>query len=229
LLHVARARIALPLLLLLGSLRLGVAAVDEDASHSGVDSADVTSLDDLMQRLGHSGGVEARFRETRYVSLLTEPFESEGVLYFSPPDLLARHITRPGRSSVVVRGTRVALRDETGFQELSASSSEVVPALIDHLVGLLRGDLETLQSRHTIVFRPGRDWELRLEPKSRLVRSIIASIRIEGRGGQLSSIETVETSGDRTITVFSDVQTNRSFSPAESERFFSIEDRSSTP
>ena len=220
------------MLLVLGSMRLGAATVDEDARSSGSASADpaVTSIEDLMRLFARSGGVQARFHEIRYVSLLTAPLESEGMLYFAAPDLLARHTTRPGRSSVVVRGSHVVLRDETGVQDLPVGSSELAPALIDHLAGLLRGDLEALRARHTIRFDlHGQGWELRLEPRSRVVRSVIDSIRIEGRGDELVAMEVVETNGDRTVTSFSEVQRGRTFTPSEIERFFSVEDPERAP
>jgi outer membrane lipoprotein-sorting protein len=219
-------------LLVLSSVRLGTATVDDDDRRAGSESADraVTSIEDLMQRLARSGGVQARFHEVRYVSLLTAPLESEGILYFATPDLLARHTTRPGRSSVVVRGSQVALRDETGYQALPVGASELAPALIDHLVGLLRGDLETLRARHTLRFElHDRGWELRLEPRSRVVRSVIDSIRMEGRGNELLEMEVVETSGDRTVTSFSEVQRGRTFTPSEIERLFPIEGPERTP
>jgi outer membrane lipoprotein-sorting protein len=230
--RISRSRVVVPTLLVLGSLHLGAATVDEDAQRSGSESVDraVTGIEDLMQRLAQSGGVQARFHEIRYVSLLTAPLESEGMLYFAAPDLLARHTTRPGRSSVVVRGSHVVLRDETGSQDLPVGASELAPALIDHLVGLLRGDLEALRARHTIRFGlHGEAWELRLEPKSRVVRSVIDSIRIEGRGSELVRMEVVETNGDRTVTSFSEVQRGLTFTPSEIERLFSVEGREKTP
>src|SRR5262245_48154741 len=152
------------MILILLSVRLGT-AVDRDARPSDSESADpaIHSIEDLMQRLARSRGVQARFHEVRSVSLLTAPLESEGMLYFAAPDLLARHTTRPGRSSVVVRGSHVELRDETGHQGLLVGSSELASALIDDLMGLLRGDLPALRARHVIGFRLlGQHWELRL-------------------------------------------------------------------
>src|SRR5262245_41028026 len=227
-----RSRVVVPMLVVFSSVRLGMAAVDEAPRPSGSESVQhpIATLEDLMQRLAASSGVQARFRETRYVSLLTAPIESEGMLYFAPPDLLARYTTRPGRSSVVVRGSHVVLRDETGTQDLPVGSSELAPALIDHLVGLLRGDLAALQERHTLGFRvEGGSWELRLEPRSRIVRSIIQSIRIQGSGDEIVSMETMETSGDRTVTSFAEVQRGRNFTPSEIERLFPVEDSDPTP
>lgn len=219
-------------LLVLFPARLGGATSDQDARRSGPQALPpaVTGIEDLMHALARSGGVRARFREVRYVSLLTDPLESEGMLYFAPPDLLARHTTRPGRASVVVRGSRVQLGDETGTQDVPLGSSELAAALVDNLVGLLRGDLPALRARHDVRFRlRAEGWELRLEPRSPLVRTLIDSIRLEGHGDQLDAMEVVETNGDRTVTVFSEVQTGRAFTPSELEHLFRLDGAERAP
>ena len=113
----------------------GTCRADSDAAAGGTasDSSAPTDLEGLMQRLASSGGVRASFRETKHLSLLSSPLETEGVLYFAPPDLLARHTSRPGRSSVVIRGDRVELRDETGRQVIDLGSSGVARQYVDNL------------------------------------------------------------------------------------------------
>jgi hypothetical protein len=63
-----------------------------------------------MAALAGAGGVRARYVESRHISLLREPLEEEGMLYFDPPDRLARHAERPIPGSVMVRGDLEALR-----------------------------------------------------------------------------------------------------------------------
>ena len=73
-----------------------------------------TELEALMEFFAESGGVRAHFQESRHLSILTDPIETTGTLYFAPSDRLARHTSRPYRSSVVVEAGRVSLGDETG-------------------------------------------------------------------------------------------------------------------
>ena len=103
----------------------GLAGSDVAAGGTAADRTAATDLEGLMHLLAGSGGVRASFRETKHLSLLSSPLETEGVLYFAPPDLLARHTSRPGRSSVVIRGDQVELRDETGRQVIDLRSSAV--------------------------------------------------------------------------------------------------------
>ncbi len=176
-----------------------------------------------MQRLAQNGGVEARFHESRQIAILSEPIESAGMLYFAPPDWLARHVTEPGESRVVVRDDRVTFRDETGQQTLELGSSEVARALVGHTTLLMRGDLEALIAQYEVNFGVEGDlWTLDLEPRSRVVRRIMQRLRVQGRGGELVRMESTETSGDITLTTFSEVKLGVDFSPEARAAIFAV-------
>ena len=184
-----------------------------------------------------SGGVRAEFSEKRYLAILKAPIETEGVLYFSPPDRLARYTTHPGHSSLVVNGNRLTLRDETGEQTLTLGSSELARGLVDSFAVLLRGDLQALRATYRVKLHSQEDhgtpdafaWTLDLEPRSPTIRRLIERIRVEGRGNKLALMETLETTGDRSIMVFTVVQTGLIFSTEEVERVFSVQNRDDAP
>lgn len=183
-----------------------------------------------MARLAQSGGVEAHFREIRQLTILSEPIESRGVLYFAPPDWLARHVTQPGEAKIVVRDDRVSFRDETGVQTLELGSSEVARAMVGNVSVLLRGDLPALRQQYDVGFEVDGDaWTLDLEPKDRVVRQLIERLRVEGKQNQLVRMESIETSGDVTVTEFSDVEVGVEFSPEARAEIFSIQPAASAP
>jgi outer membrane lipoprotein-sorting protein len=181
------------------------------------------TLEEVMRWLAGSGGVEARFHESRQIAILSEPIESAGMLYFAPPDWLARHVTEPAESRLVVRGGRVMFRDETGTQTLELGSSEVARALVGNTTLLMRGDLEALLAQYKMKFRvEGERWTLDLEPRSRVVRSIMQRLRVQGRGGELIRMESTETSGDITLTTFSEVKLGVDFSAEALAEIFAM-------
>jgi outer membrane lipoprotein-sorting protein len=183
-----------------------------------------TELAALMELFASSGGVRAHFRELRHLSILTDPIETTGMLYFAPPDRLARHATRPGRSSVIVEAGRVSLADETGQQVYDFDTNEVARALIGNLMVVFRGDLESLKARYSISFDSEEDdWTLDLEPRSRALRGIIERIRFTGRSRELSAMETRESNGDRTIVKFSEIEIGLSWEQGDLDRIFSLD------
>jgi outer membrane lipoprotein-sorting protein len=187
-------------------------------------------LEALMAVFAESGGVRAHFQESRHLSILTDPIETTGTLYFAPPDRLARHATWPGRSSVVIEAGRVSLGDETGRRVFEFNTSEVARALIGNLMVVLRGDLESLKERYAISFDTDEDsWTLDLEPRSRALQSIIEGIRFSGQSRELSAMETRESNGDRTITRFSEIEVGLFWEQEELDRIFSLDPPDTAP
>lgn len=195
-----------------------------DSLAADPDGSAPAELEGLMQRFAASGGVRARFRESRQLSILTDPIETTGTLYFAPPDRLARHTDWPGRSSVVIEAERVMLADETGQRVFDLNTSEVARALIGNLMVVFRGDLEALRARYSISFDSSAErWTLDLEPRARAVRSFIERIRFVGRGPDLTAMETRESNGDRTIMELSEIEVGFSWGQRDLDRIFSVD------
>ncbi len=197
---------------------------------SGATDSAPAELVALMERFAASGGVRTRFRELRHLSILADPIETTGMLYFAPPDRLARHTTWPGRSSVVVEAGRVSLGDETGQRVFDFNTSEVARALVGNLMIVFRGDLETLKARYSISFdSDGENWTLDLDPRSRALRGIIDRIRFTGRSRDLSAMETRESNGDRTTMRFSEIEIGLSWEHGDLDRIFSLDPPDTAP
>jgi outer membrane lipoprotein-sorting protein len=179
------------------------------------------SLEDVMRLLAASGGVRASYHEQKHISLLSEPLESEGKLFFQPPDRLARHVEKPGRAWLAVRNDQVVMRDATGEERLDLGRSDVARALVDSLAVVLRGDLGVLNARYEVAFRAlEAGWRIDLMPRSRMLKSLIASMAIDGVGSEIRRVEVREESGDWAITEFSAIQTGVRFTPEESGEIF---------
>jgi len=212
----------------------GVGLADKPTSTR---SLSARNLEEIMEIFSDSQGVRARFKEERQLSILETPIQTEGELFFSPPDRLARHTRLPGQSSLIVDGDRLILRDETGEQIVSLESSHVARGLVDNFALLLRGDLPALRKMYDITFyspenrdspNPG-GWVIDLKPRDATTRTLVERIRITGHSGILSSMDTLETNGDRTIMRFSDVRTGLTFNSNEILLFFSISPQEESP
>ncbi len=213
----AAQRVRHPALLLIVLLLLPAAAPGSESRPQPAP----TSLESVMALLAGSGGVRARFRESKHLALLEAPLESEGMLFFDPPDRLARHTTSPAASSLVVSGDRVLMRDATGEQQVTLGGSEVARSLVESFLVVLQGDLERLRGRYEVEFEAQRDaWHLRLVPRSRRFRQLVQSLEIDGQGAAVKRIEMAESGGDRTVTEFTQVETGHVFTAEESAEVF---------
>ena len=178
-------------------------------------------LESLMDRMASRPGMRVAFRESRHLAVLSDPINSEGLLFFSPPGNLARYTLRPARSSVIVRGDRVFLEDATGSESFDLASSEVARGLGGNFRVLLRGDLAELRRRYVLDFRgSGDSWTLELRPRSRTLQRIIERIEVKGRGTELTRMVTFEVNGDRTVLVFENATPLSEIERADRNRIF---------
>lgn len=181
------------------------------------------SLEGLMEGMASTSGVVARFHETKELALLSEPLEVRGTLYFVPPDRLARVTIEPSATRLVIDGDRFAYRDEAGGEAADLSANPLAREFVRSFIVLFNGDLEALRERYVPDFAvEGERWVLRLRPRQRPLADFLEGIALRGTGRTLERIEMVETDGDRTVTTFDEVQTDRRFAESELERIFAV-------
>jgi len=179
------------------------------------------TLEELMGRMAGTTGIVATFEEHKHLALLEEPVESRGRLAFVPPSCMVWNVRSPGESSLVIEGERVRFRDETSPQALDLSDNPIARHFVDGFMVLFNGDLSAMREQYALEFR-GRDdgWRLALTPRSARVRSVIASIVLEGRSGPIDRMEIFEADGDRTVTEFAAVEVDHRFDPDELRELF---------
>jgi hypothetical protein len=196
------------------ALTLGVASAQPDPGEA-------FTLAELMKRLAASRGVAARFRESKEIGILAEPLTSRGLLYFVPPDRMARFTTHPGFSALVIDGASVRFRDAAEGEELDLSRSPVARVFVDHFIVLFNGDLERLQRLYeTSLAWAGPRWTLMLTPRDAPLDQFLEGVTLRGDGGGLREIQVRDRDGDRTTTVFDEVVPDQAFSAAELEMLF---------
>jgi len=191
----------------------------EAPSPSGSTTSPGTTLESLFHELAKSPGIQARFAERKELALLKVPLESAGVVYFSPPGLLARHTESPVRSSLYLDDRHLTVVEDGRKRTLDLQASAFVAALAGSFVDVLRGDRAAVQRRFAMKFDPTTEgWQLTLSPRSIDLRKAIRELRFTGKGIEVQTMTLLETNGDRSITTFTQVDPARRFTPDERAR-----------
>jgi outer membrane lipoprotein-sorting protein len=186
--------------------------------------ADGPMLDGLLAEFAAMPGLRATFREEKRIALLEAPLVSEGTLHFAPPGRLARHVTSPAPSSVLIDGDRLVFGDAKGTRELDLAARPPVRAFVDAFVKLLAGDRPALEKLFTIELEPrGPAWRLVLRPKASPLKDVFDRLEAEGTGVVLARLGVYERSGDSTETTFRDVDAARPYAKDELERVFRVQ------
>lgn len=188
--------------------------------------AEQMTLSSLLSKLKAMPGLQADFREEKHITLLDAPLVSEGKLYFAPPGKLARHISSPAKSRVIIDSGQVSFSSGSKTDHVDLRSNDVIRHFVESFSYLLAGDQAQLERLYTINLTPNPQnsgqWQMILNPRLESMRRLLREVRIQGQGVIISEMRVRETSGDETVTTFSNVNPSRTYSQSERQRLFSI-------
>jgi outer membrane lipoprotein-sorting protein len=193
--------------------------------------APAPTLDSLLAGFKQSPGLFARFKEEKHMALLAKPLVNEGTLHFFPPGRVARHVTKPSKSTVLIDEGSIRMGDSERQETLSLKRSPVLRQFLDSFLKILSGDRPALEKSYRLVFKVldpkvGR-WQLALEPKLSPMKDAIERITFVGRGLVMDRLTILEVGGDKSVTTFSDVDPARVYGKAEQARLFAMPKRGS--
>jgi hypothetical protein len=162
------------------------------------------NVEQLIESLAKNRQAEVRFEETAFSNLLTQPLKTQGILRFTPPTGLEKHITAPHDERYLVEGDTVLFESKTKDtnRTLSLHDYPALRAFIEAFRSTLANDVITLKRFYSVTLQgePQR-WVLILRPLDKAVQELVESIRISGEREHVSSIEIKAPDGDRSVMV----------------------------
>lgn len=160
------------------------------------------TIDELMHDLSQVKKSRATFVERKYLNILKTPLEYSGTLSFDAPAHLEKHTLLPRPESLVLDQNTLVVQNGGTHQKrtLSLQDYPVIWAFVESFRATLAGDITTLDRFYhvTLEGRP-EQWLLILRPVDAQMKNLVNEIRISGSLEQISTIETRESGGDRTV------------------------------
>ena len=154
----------------------------------------------LMKLLAATPEVTKPYIERKYSPLLVASVDSAGTLHYKRPDLLEKQVTKPRSERYRILADAVVIESGGKEQRIALSSQPPLAAFAASLRGVLSGDAAQLQ-RYFTLKAEGTEaaWTLELMPSDAAIKGYVERVLVTGRQGQVSRIETFESSGDRTL------------------------------
>ena len=158
------------LLLCLGFILAGIAALSSQVGRAGTPLTTAEVLDQLQAKTKALKSLKGSFQQRKYSRLLIRPMESEGELFWQPPGRFRWEVVRPAPLTLVVREDTILLL----YPDLKKATLYRGPSgtgLLDRITGAA-GDPQTFQRQYAIEVelvakREGSRWiQMNMEPKS---------------------------------------------------------------
>jgi hypothetical protein len=157
-----------------------------------------------MNNLAKHRQAEARFEETTFSSLLTEPLKTQGILRFTPPATLEKHVTAPQEERYLIEGDHILFENKAKSinRTLSLQDYPALQAFVEAFRSTLTNDVVTLRRFFNVTLQgESRRWVLILLPLDHAAQELVESIRFSGEEGHVSRIEILAPDGDRSVMV----------------------------
>lgn len=162
------------------------------------------NAEQLIESLAKNRQAAVRFEETAFSNLLTEPLKTQGILRFTPPARLEKHVTAPYDERYLVEGDMVLFeRKAKGINRtLSLQDYPALQAFVEAFRSTLANDIVTLKRFYSVTLQgEPRRWVLILRPLDKATQELVESIRFSGEGEQVRVIEIRAPDGDRSVMV----------------------------
>jgi hypothetical protein len=157
-------------------------------------------LGELMRQLADRRHGEVSFVEQHFLKLLKRPAESYGELTYDAPDRLEKRTVEPKPETLTLAGDVLTVVRGGRTRTLDLKSYPALVPFIESIRATLAGDLPTLQRLFTVDFAGTvARWRLTLTPRDAQVAKTVSQVRIDGANSTLTTVEILETDGDRSL------------------------------
>jgi hypothetical protein len=166
------------------------------------------TIESVLARMRPQLAVKIHYQETRFLALLSEPWQGSGYFYAALPDRMVKEQWYPQRELMGAKAELLLYFDPFADvrHQMEFSTDNPVSAQISAFKAMLTGDLKLMQAYFDIEFilpaQPADGWQLILKAK-RLSKDTSPKIAISGRVGEGANQLTIyQADGDRTEYTF---------------------------
>lgn len=160
------------------------------------------TLQHVMARMKPQSALRIIYRETRYLSLLAEPWQGYGYLFAMPPDAIIKEQNFPHQELMGAIGDNLYYlqAEENIYYRGNLNSEQVISLNVAAFKALVNGDQALMEKLYQIEFQAdARQWLLILKPHNDTARETLDRIEISGPAtGIAKKIIVFQKDGDRT-------------------------------
>ncbi|MET1081224.1 MAG: outer membrane lipoprotein carrier protein LolA [Pseudomonas sp.] len=171
----------------------------------------------LSAQLGQAKVVRGEFTQEKFLRALPQPLTSHGRFVMAQQQGLLWLLQRPLQQDYRIDARGIARRTDGGWQAVAQQGASAQQNRL--FLAVLQGDSSGLQRDFELSLSgSAQAWQLRLVPRSSLLKQIFNAIQIQG-GALVQRIELLETQGDRSVLTLLNNSAADVLDPTERQAF----------
>jgi outer membrane lipoprotein-sorting protein len=169
-------------------------------------------LEQITQKLSSVQNLDAKFTQSRHLSILLEPLVSKGRCLFATPDRLRWEIYKPYNSILIYNQNRISKFDiqDGKLRKLNIGTEELMREILKQIIFWMQGNFEEAKKIYRIQVYNSGNIRLVLIPKSEELQKNIRSIELQFTENLtiIRSVKIVESETDFINIRFDNVKQN---------------------
>ncbi len=194
---------------------LWYSALSIQAQEKTMTAKDITEFKEAVENIAKKlKTTTADFIQIKHIDFLSNDIESRGKLYIKFPDKLRWGYTEPYSYNVIYKDQKLFINDEGKKTKIDLQSNKMFKELNKLLKEMTNGKMFDDTRFDLSFFETSKEYIVKAIPKDPRLKKMFKSLETNysKKTKWISSMKTIENSGDYTLTIYENVQIDKPIS-----------------
>lgn len=170
----------------------------------------------IEQMAASTTSIKADFKQEKYLSILSNKIDSEGVILFKKPNLLRWEYKSPFEYIIVLNGNEIVIKDQGKVNAFDIGGSQAFKEVNNLIINSVQGNVLDTEQFHIEYYESEVLYLAKLTPKDAKMKQFLQGIDIhfDRKDFSVSKVKLVESEGDYTLITFSNKKLNENLPDA---------------
>ena len=170
----------------------------------------------IEQMAASTTSIKADFKQEKYLSILSNKIDSEGIILFKKPNLLRWEYKSPFEYIIVLNGNEIVIKDQDKVNAFDIGGSQAFKEVNNLIINSVQGNVLDSEQFHIEYYESATLYLAKLTPKDEKMRQFLQGIDIhfDKKDFSVSKVKLVESEGDYTLITFSNKKMNENIPDA---------------
>jgi outer membrane lipoprotein-sorting protein len=170
----------------------------------------------IEQMAASTTSIKANFKQEKYLSILSNKIDSEGVILFKMPNLLRWEYQSPFEYIIVLNGNEIVIKDQGKVNAFDIGGSQAFKEVNNLIINSVQGNVLDEEQFHIAYYESETMYLAKLTPKDEQMKQFLQGIDIhfDRKDFSVSKVKLIESEGDYTLITFSNKKMNENIPDA---------------
>lgn len=160
--------------------------------------------------------IKAAFKQEKYLSILSNKIDSEGIILFKTPNLLRWEYKTPFEYIIILNGNEIVIKDQGKVNAFDIGGSQAFKEVNNLIINSVQGNVLDEEQFFIEYYESEALYLAKLMPKDEKMKQFLQGIDIyfDRKDFSVSKVKLIESEGDYTLITFFNKKMNENIPDA---------------